>query len=93
MVGTGVQEGQIVPERALSCKELAELITDYLEGRLSRVDANRFEAHLAICPACVTYVEQMQDAVAMVGKLPKVELSEDLESGLMDAFRNWKRSD
>ena len=37
----------------MPCRELVELITDYLEDRLSPVDRRRFETHLATCEACL----------------------------------------
>ena len=33
----------------MPCQELVELVTDYLEDRLSPVDRIRFEAHIAEC--------------------------------------------
>ena len=73
----------------LSCQELVELVTDYLEGALAPEEHARFEAHLAECPGCDRYVEQMRATVVLVG------MSADLESrpevtGLLEAFRDWK---
>ena len=48
----------------MSCRELVELITDYVDGALSAEDRTRFDAHLAICPSCVTYVEQTRQTIA-----------------------------
>jgi anti-sigma factor RsiW len=46
----------IADNGGMSCKELVELVTDYLEGALPADDAARFEGHLALCPPCVEYV-------------------------------------
>ncbi|MGN6358798.1 MAG: anti-sigma factor family protein, partial [Thermomicrobiales bacterium] len=53
----------------LSCQELVELVTDYLEGALSAEDRARFEAHLATCRGCTAYVEQMRLTIRLVHRL------------------------
>jgi anti-sigma factor RsiW len=75
----------------LSCQELVELVTDYLEGALAREDLGRFEAHLAACPGCETYLAQMGATIALArAGGDRVEPSEI--SPLLDAFRDWHRS-
>ena len=56
--------------REMKCKELVELITEYLEGALSEVDEARFEQHLAGCDACTTYLEQMRETISALGQIP-----------------------
>ena len=53
----------------MTCRELVQLITDYLEGGLSRRDRRRFERHLRDCDGCPTYVEQMRETVRVAGVL------------------------
>jgi anti-sigma factor RsiW len=48
----------------LSCQELVELVTDYLEGVLDPSRLAALDAHLAACDGCDTYVEQMRQTVA-----------------------------
>jgi anti-sigma factor RsiW len=50
----------------MTCQELVELVTDYLEGALPPDDAERFEAHVASCEGCETYVEQMKSTIALM---------------------------
>ena len=57
----------------LTCRELIELVTDYVEGRLSPGDRARFEAHLAECDACETYLVQMRQTIRALGRLPEPE--------------------
>ena len=76
----------------LTCKELTELITDYLEQRLSEAERARFEQHLAICEACVTYLDQMRLTVKALGAKPRVEIPKAVESELLQTFRQWKAS-
>jgi anti-sigma factor RsiW len=75
----------------MPCRELVELITDYLEDRLSPVDRARFEAHLAECQACRSYLEQLRRTIRVLGRLPEESLSPEARSMLLDAFRGWPR--
>ena len=73
----------------MPCRELVEVITDYLEDRLSPVDRARFEAHLAECEACRTYLEQFRRTIRALGRLPEESLSPEVRNALIDAFRGW----
>lgn len=75
--------------RAITCQELVELVTAYLEGELSRADRRRFEAHIGACPHCSAYVEQMRATLAEVGRIPFGTLSPDAERELLAAFPGW----
>ena len=71
----------------MPCRELVELITEYLEDRLSPVDRSRFEAHLADCEACATYLEQFRQTIRVLGRLPEECLAPEARTALLDAFR------
>jgi anti-sigma factor RsiW len=75
----------------MPCRELVELLTDYLEDRLSPRDRERFEAHLADCEACRAYLEQFRQTVRVLGRLPEESLSADARDRLLAAFRGWSR--
>jgi anti-sigma factor RsiW len=75
---------------ALACRELVELVTDYFEGALSPADRVRFEAHIAGCEHCTTYVEQMREMLTVLGRLTTASLSVGAERELLVAFRDWK---
>ena len=83
--------GEIV-DAELSCKEMTELITDYLEERLPKAERIKFEQHLSICPGCVTYLEQMRFTIKALGVKPRGEIPKATESDLLQAFRSWKDS-
>ena len=76
----------------MPCQELVEVVTDYLEGRLSPVDRARFEAHIADCEYCETYLEQMRLTIRTLGRIPEESLSDDARETLLSAFRSWRRS-
>ncbi len=76
--------------RDLTCAELVELVTDYLEGRLSPAERSRFEEHLGFCDWCVTYIEQMRQTIRTAGRLGEDDLSPELQDKLLDVFRGWQ---
>lgn len=76
----------------LSCQELVELVTDYLEGALSDEDRVRFEDHIGRCDGCNVYLEQMRQTVSALGYLPQGMLSPEAEHELLEAFRGWRPS-
>ena len=75
----------------LTCRELVELVTDYLEGTLPAADRARFEQHLALCPNCPAYLEQMRQTIRALGMLPEESITPEARQELLEAFRNWKR--
>jgi len=77
----------------MSCKEFVELVTDYLEGRMPREDADRFEAHIVVCPPCGYYLEQMRTTLGVLGRIPEETVSDDARSELLHAFAEWHSHD
>jgi anti-sigma factor RsiW len=74
----------------LTCRELVELVTDYLEDALSPSDLERFEQHIGGCDGCTAYVEQMRLTITALGHLPPESLSPEAEAEMLAAFRNWR---
>jgi anti-sigma factor RsiW len=74
----------------LSCQELVELVTDYLEGALPSELHDRFERHIAHCSGCQTYLQQMRATIRATGTLTVDSVTPDAESTLLDAFRGWR---
>ena len=79
--------------RDLTCQELVELVTDYLEGALPSAERVRFEEHLTGCTGCHTYLEQMRDTITMLGRVTEESLEPATRDQLLDLFGNWKRGD
>ena len=73
----------------ISCQELVELVTDYLEGALSPEDHARFEAHVGTCDGCGAYLAEMRETIRLVGGLEPAHISPEAERALREAFRGF----
>jgi anti-sigma factor RsiW len=73
----------------MTCRELVQLITAYLEDGLSRRDRRRFERHLRGCDGCTTYVEQMRATIRVTGVLREDDLEPAARDELLAVFRDW----
>ena len=76
----------------MTCKEVVEIVSAYLEDALSARDRARFEAHLAGCAGCTTYVEQMREIIRLTGMLTEEQVPTEHRERLRQAFRDWKAS-
>ena len=75
----------------MTCQEVVELVTDYLEGVLDDDSAVEVEAHLRLCRGCAAYVEQMQATIRALGHVPVSTLSDAAQADLVQAFRDLRR--
>ena len=73
-----------------SCKEVAGLITEYLDGSLSLTQRIRFQMHLGLCLACRNYLRQMKYTVATLRQLPAEPVPTQVREALLERFRSWK---
>lgn len=76
---------------SMTCAELVELVTDYLEGALAPDDRARIDAHLTVCPPCVHVIDQWRAVIALTGRLEAghaEQLRPDDRAELMAAFRD-----
>ncbi len=80
-------------QRKLTCRELVELVTEYLDGTLSRRDRAHFEAHLGACTNCTLYVEQFRETVRLTGTLQEADVSPEAAAALLAQFAEWKREE
>jgi anti-sigma factor RsiW len=76
----------------ISCLELVELVTEFLEGRLDPQERLRIEKHLVLCEGCATYLEQMRRTVSLVGELREEHVSPEAFDSLVGLFRRWKQA-
>jgi anti-sigma factor RsiW len=72
------------------CQQAVELVTDYLEGTLSRHDRRRFEAHLRACPNCTAYLEQIKMTIDLTGEVEPDDLSPEARADLTELYRRWR---
>ena len=77
------------PVHQLSCQELVELVTDYLEGSLPEGERRRFDEHVDGCEGCRRYVEQMRATLGVTGELSPESLDPETEQALLTTFRSW----
>ena len=80
-----------MPEH-LSCQEVVELITDYLERALPAETATVFEQHINFCDGCEWYLEQMRATIATLGRIEEHDVPPDARARLLTAFHDWKRT-
>ena len=74
----------------LTCRELVELVTDYLDDALPDADRARFEEHMAACDGCDRYVEQIRTTVDLTSEIHVLEERPEV-SALLSAFRDYRR--
>ena len=75
----------------LACRELVQLVTDYLEGVLAAAERDRFEQHIASCRGCEVYLRQMRELVRVSGRIPAESIRRpDPPPELLRVFAGWK---
>jgi anti-sigma factor RsiW len=81
---------RLLRRRDLVCQQAVELVTDYLEGALSRRSRRRFEAHLAGCPHCTEYLAQMRETIRLTGRLEPEDLTPQQRDEFVELYRRWR---
>jgi predicted anti-sigma-YlaC factor YlaD len=74
----------------MPCREFVEVITDYLDGTLPDVDRQRFDEHLAACPNCTAYLDQMRTVLRLTGRLTDDDIPDATRDDLLQVFRSWQ---
>jgi anti-sigma factor RsiW len=80
-----------VSHQELTCEELVEIVTEYLEGGLADAERKRFEEHVAVCKGCANYLDQIRITIEIAGRVTVDDLMEEAKAELLSAFRDWKR--
>jgi anti-sigma factor RsiW len=75
----------------LTCQEVVELVTDYLEGRLEVRERLLFEEHIAFCDWCVAYLAQFRETIRLTGAIREDDIPPAVREGLLRVFRDWRR--
>ena len=76
----------------ISCQEVVELVTDYLDGAMAPEDVARFDHHLSLCDGCVFYVDQIRMTIEAVGRAGAEDVPAETRDGLVAAFREFRRA-
>jgi anti-sigma factor RsiW len=74
----------------LTCQELVELVTGYLDGALSAAERERFDRHLRDCDPCVEFVAQIERTIALTGRLDPDGVDPSARDRLLAEFRGWR---
>jgi anti-sigma factor RsiW len=74
----------------MNCRQVVELMSDYIEGVLSALDRARFEDHIAGCDGCRAYLAQLQTTRKVLGRLADEPVPAAVEKDLLAAFRTWR---
>jgi len=77
----------------LTCREMVELMNDYLEETMSSEVRARFEEHLAGCDGCTNYLAQLRETIRVTGRLTEEQIPMRDRDALLRAFRDWRRGD
>jgi anti-sigma factor RsiW len=75
----------------LSCREVVEILGDYLDSAMTPEDRARLEQHLADCDGCTAYLEQLRTTIRLSGRLSEEAVSPEAMAPLLEAFRAWRR--
>ena len=76
----------------VTCQQVVELVSDYLERALPTDEATLFEQHINFCDGCEWYLEQMRTTVAAVGRINEEDVPSETREKLLATFRDWKRA-
>jgi len=78
-----------MPYRGLTCTELVELVTDYLDGALVAEQRRRFEEHIVTCAGCAQHLAEFRRTILLTGRLTECQIEPDARGSLLRAFRDW----
>jgi anti-sigma factor RsiW len=74
----------------MPCREFVEVVTGYLEGTLPEEERERFDEHLAGCPHCTAYLDQMRTVLRLTGRLTEQDVPEATREDLLQVYRSWR---
>lgn len=77
-------------EHALTCHEVIDLLSNYIDDALSPDERRRVDEHLALCDGCEAYLEQIRETIRLSGGLTEEQVPEEEKVALLAAFRNWR---
>ena len=79
-------------DNELSCQQVVELVTDYLENVLLPEMRKRLEDHVAECPGCAIYIDRVRQTICMLLQLAQEPVFPATKQELLEIFRSWKQA-
>ena len=76
-------------EQGYACREVVELVSEYLEGAMTPEQMTRFELHLNLCDGCFSFVEQVRTTAAIAGRLSEDQIPDEMKAKLLATFSEW----
>ena len=77
----------------IACREVLDLLTDYLEAALPPGLHAQVELHLLECDHCTRYLDELRATIGALGALTEDEVPSDVRDALLTAFRTWRRDE
>lgn len=75
----------------LECREVVELVTEFLGGTMAPLDRARLEQHLLVCPPCTRHIAQVRATIAHIANLRASDAPVEVSPAVVDLFRRWKK--
>jgi anti-sigma factor RsiW len=75
----------------IACREMVELMSDYLEGVLPSAEKGRLETHLAGCDGCEHALGQLRETLRLTGMLRPEQVPDEDRALLLGVYRAWRR--
>jgi hypothetical protein len=85
-----MEDHKVTTTGEMSCRELVESITEFLEGAMPHDDPLRLEQHLEECPYCQNYLDQMRQTIEALGHLSEESIAPRARDELLAVFRDWR---
>jgi anti-sigma factor RsiW len=73
------------------CREVVEVLTDYLDGALPVDDREALEQHLLACTGCAAHLQQLRTTVSLTGRLAEDDVPPPLMDRLLAMFADRSR--
>ena len=75
---------------SLTCRQLAELLIDYVSGELPPEQEERLRQHLDACPPCLDAYDFEADLRAVVSKRCRDRVPPELQQRIAEAIRQMQ---
>jgi anti-sigma factor RsiW len=74
----------------IECRQIADLLSDYLDGTLPKPTRELLEWHIEGCGPCVAFVNTYRGTINAATKLKDVEIPSELKQRLLAVLRNQR---